>query len=348
MAFAAAEVLGTTLRASRAGYGLYEADSDLFVMERDWNAPGIASVAGRHRLAGFGIATDQLARGELMAVADAVADPRMRDHAEALSGMSARAVLNMPVLEGGRLVALFFITQRSARRWAAAEIDFVRDVADRTRAAVERRRAEAELRTLNATLERKVEERTRERDRVWRNAQDMIVVIDARGTFCEVNPAVAKVLGWTPEDMIGCTVFASSSTRTCRRPRRRSSTPGWRSCPPTSTAIATRTARSVGSLEDLGYAAIEAEDGPSGLKVLRGGARIDLLVTDVGLPGGMNGRQMADAARVLRPGLKVLYITGYAENAVVGNGHLDPGMAVLTKPFAMDDLARKIRELIAK
>ncbi len=101
-------------------------------------------------------------------------------------------------------------------------------------------------------------------------------------------------------------------------------------------------------LEDLGYAAIEAEDGPSGLKVLRGGARIDLLVSDVGLPGGMNGRQMADAARVLRPGLKVLFITGYAENAVVGNGHLDPGMAVLTKPFAMDDLARKIRELIAK
>ncbi len=100
-------------------------------------------------------------------------------------------------------------------------------------------------------------------------------------------------------------------------------------------------------LSDLGYAAIEAEDGPSGLKVLEDGARVDLLVTDVGLPGGMNGRQVADAARVLRPGLKVLFITGYAENAAVGNGHLDPGMAVLTKPFAMDDLAIKIRMLIA-
>ena len=99
-------------------------------------------------------------------------------------------------------------------------------------------------------------------------------------------------------------------------------------------------------LSDLGYAALEAEDGPSGLKVLQSSAPIDLLVTDVGLPGGMNGRQVADAARVLRPDLKVLFITGYAENAAVGNGHLDPGMAVLTKPFAMDDLAAKIRTLI--
>ena len=99
-------------------------------------------------------------------------------------------------------------------------------------------------------------------------------------------------------------------------------------------------------LGDLGYGALEAEDGPSGLKVLQTKARIDLLVTDVGLPGGMNGRQVADAARVLRPGLKVLFITGYAENAVIGNGHLDPGMAILTKPFSMDDLASKMRVLI--
>ncbi|MET3695212.1 PAS domain-containing protein [Methylobacterium goesingense] len=100
-------------------------------------------------------------------------------------------------------------------------------------------------------------------------------------------------------------------------------------------------------LEDLGYTAIEAADGPAGLKVLRSNVRIDLLVTDVGLPGGMNGRQVADAARVSRPSLKVLFITGYAENAVVGNGHLDPGMAVLTKPFVMEALASRIRELIA-
>ncbi len=99
-------------------------------------------------------------------------------------------------------------------------------------------------------------------------------------------------------------------------------------------------------LADLGYIAIEAEDGAAGLRVLNSGARVDLLVTDVGLPGGINGRQVADAARSLRPELKVLFITGYAENAVLSHGHLDPGMHVMTKPFAMQALASRIRELI--
>ena len=99
-------------------------------------------------------------------------------------------------------------------------------------------------------------------------------------------------------------------------------------------------------LGDAGYTVIEAIDGPSGLQVLNSGARIDLLVTDVGLPGGLNGRQVADAARVQRPDLKVLFITGYAENAAVGNGLLDAGMAVLTKPFVMTDLINKVGELI--
>ncbi|KHL25247.1 diguanylate cyclase [Croceibacterium mercuriale] len=99
-------------------------------------------------------------------------------------------------------------------------------------------------------------------------------------------------------------------------------------------------------LTDLGYNAIEAADGAAGLQVLNSDLRIDLLVTDVGLPGGLNGRQVADAARAVRPDLKVLFITGYAENAVLSHGHLDPGMHVLTKPFAMDVLATRIKELI--
>ena len=99
-------------------------------------------------------------------------------------------------------------------------------------------------------------------------------------------------------------------------------------------------------LEDLGHTSIEAGDSATGLKVLQSDVRIDLLVTDVGLPGGMNGRQMADAARVLRPDLKVLFITGYAENAILGNGHLAPGMAVLTKPFPIETMAARIRSMI--
>jgi PAS domain S-box-containing protein len=100
-------------------------------------------------------------------------------------------------------------------------------------------------------------------------------------------------------------------------------------------------------LEELGYTAIEAADGASGLKVLQTGSRIDLLITDVGLPGGMNGRQMADAARQTRPELKVLFITGYAESAVIGNTQLAPGMQVITKPFAMDKMADRIKAMVA-
>jgi len=99
-------------------------------------------------------------------------------------------------------------------------------------------------------------------------------------------------------------------------------------------------------LSDTGYSVLEASDGPAGLRVLQSAARIDLLITDVGLPGGMNGRQVADAARTLRPDLKVLFITGYAENALMGNGHLEKGMHVLAKPFEVERLATKIRELI--
>ncbi|AMN41196.1 PAS/PAC sensor hybrid histidine kinase [Rhodoplanes sp. Z2-YC6860] len=99
-------------------------------------------------------------------------------------------------------------------------------------------------------------------------------------------------------------------------------------------------------LEDAGYSVVEAWDGPSGLRVLQSSTRIDLLVTDVGLPGGMNGRQVADAARSLRPDLKILFITGYAENAVVGNGQLEKGMHILAKPFDMDLLAQKVQDML--
>jgi CheY-like chemotaxis protein len=99
-------------------------------------------------------------------------------------------------------------------------------------------------------------------------------------------------------------------------------------------------------LDDLGYHALEAADGPAGLQILRSSARIDLLVTDVGLPG-LNGRQVADAARTYRPDLKVLFITGYAESAAMAHGFLAPGMELVTKPFAVDALAARIREMIS-
>jgi PAS domain S-box-containing protein len=99
-------------------------------------------------------------------------------------------------------------------------------------------------------------------------------------------------------------------------------------------------------LHDQGYRVLEATDGPSGLRMLRLNERIDLLVTDVGLPG-MNGRQLADQARETRPGLKILFITGYAENVAIAKGFLQPGMEMITKPFDLDNLAQRIREMVS-
>jgi CheY-like chemotaxis protein len=98
-------------------------------------------------------------------------------------------------------------------------------------------------------------------------------------------------------------------------------------------------------LGEQGYRTLEAVDGPSGLRILRNPERIDLLVTDVGLPG-MNGRQLADQARETRPDLKILFITGYAESAAISDGFLQPGMEMITKPFDLDHLSQRVRAMI--
>ena len=99
-------------------------------------------------------------------------------------------------------------------------------------------------------------------------------------------------------------------------------------------------------LGEQGYRTLEAVDGPSGLRILRNDERIDLLVTDVGLPG-MNGRQLADQARETRPDLKILFITGYAESVAIADGFLQPGMEMITKPFDLDNLSQRIRAMIS-
>ncbi|MDQ0123983.1 signal transduction histidine kinase [Pseudomonas lini] len=98
-------------------------------------------------------------------------------------------------------------------------------------------------------------------------------------------------------------------------------------------------------LSELGYAFVEAADADSAVPILDSAQRIDLMISDVGLPG-MNGRQLAEIGRQYRPELKVLFITGYAEHAAVRGGFLDPGMQMITKPFTFDLLTAKVREMI--
>ncbi len=550
ISFAAAEILGRTLEVSRAGYGLVDRDAETITIDRDWNAPGIHTLAGVLSFRDFGTYIEDLKRGETVQIVDARTDPRTSATAGALESISARAVINMPLTEEGGLVALLYLNHETARAWPDDEMAFIRDVAERTRSATERRRAERHLATLAASLERQVEERTSalmEAESALRQSQKMEAVGQLTGGIAhDFNNLLTGITGSL--DMIGKRLaegrisdtdrFITAAQGAARRaaslthrllafsrrqtldPRptdirkltsgmeeliqrtmgpditvesvhaaglwptlvdpgqlenallnlcinARDAMPGggtvtiesgnrWLDAraaaerelepgqyvslcvsdtgggmppeiiarafepffttkpighgtglglsmiygfvkqsggqvriysePGEGTMVCLYLPRHLGGAEDgdevaafadpprttqaetvlivddeptvrmltsevlseLGYTTIEADDGRSGLAVLQSNRRIDLLITDVGLPGGMNGRQVADAARLARPGLKVLFITGYAENAVLSHGHLDPGMQILTKPFAMDELGRRVGAILRK
>ncbi|MEI9892083.1 MAG: ATP-binding protein [Caulobacteraceae bacterium] len=656
LSYAAAELLGTALQVSRAGYGTIDPRRETIEIERDWNAPGIRSLAGLLHFRDYGSYIEELKRGVTVVITDSMTDPRTADVGEALKGINAQALVNMPVTEQGGFVALLYLNHDEARTWTEDELTLIREVAERTRMAVERRRAEEDLRTLAASLEQQVAERTADRDRVWRNSRDLLVVIGADGVFRAVNPAWTRILGHDPADVVGRSflefvwpedaILAQGGLDTAvarhdlndfeNRYTHRDGAPRWiswqtsvegevvfaygrditaqkaaqaelaeaqealrqsqkmeavgqltgglahdfnnllmgisgslellekrlgqgridveryisaaqggarraanltqrllafsrrqtldprpiepsrliagmadlieRSTGPDvelivnnapdlwltkadasqlesallnlcinardamapkggallietsnrrfdtrsgelkpgqyvaiaiidtgagmpadvaarafepffttkprgegtglglsmvygfvrqsggqvridseegqGTTVTLYLPRFVGEidedpaqeearidpaagetvlviddeetirallrdvLEEAGYAVLEAPDGPKGLEILQSSAAVDLLITDVGLPGGVNGRQVADAARLRRPGLKTLFITGFAENAAVSSDQLETGMEVITKPFAMSAMAQKVREML--
>ncbi|HEY0855568.1 MAG TPA: PAS domain-containing protein [Albitalea sp.] len=203
LSFAAAELLGRALGASRAGYGTVDAVAETVVIEREWSAPGIRSLAGAFRFRDYGTFIDDLQRGEVVVLADAEKDPRTCDHAEALKAMSAQSLVNVPVTEHGELVALLYLVHATPRDWSVQELSVIREVAERTRTAVERRRAEKDLLALTASLEQQVARRTAERDRVWRHSRDLLAVVGADGIFRAVNPAWTALLGHEAHELVG-------------------------------------------------------------------------------------------------------------------------------------------------
>jgi signal transduction histidine kinase/CheY-like chemotaxis protein len=548
IAFAASEILGETLRVSRVGYGTFDRAGQTLHIRRDWNAPGIETLAGVVVLRDYGSLADTLMRGEFISIADVERDERTSGAADRLRARSASSFVNVPIIEQGRLEAVLYVNHAAVRDWTPEELSFIREAASRTRSAVERSRNDAALRDLNATLQERIDTALREQaatEEALRQSQKMEAVGQLTGGLAHdfnnllagisgslelmqvrmrqgrladidrylaaaqsatkragalthrllafsrrqtldpkptnvnrlvadlqeliqrtVGPAIeVEVVGasglwivfvdppqlenallnlcinardampnggritietankWLderaarqhdvpegqylslcvtdtgtgmPADVIarafepffttkpigegtglGLSMiygFAKQSggevriysevgqgTTVCiYLPRHYSDSvddgPVARSSElPRSEHGATvlvvddePTVRMLVTeiVEDLGLTSIEAGDSAAGLKVLQSDVSIDLLVTDVGLPGGMNGRQMADAARVSRPDLKVLFITGYAENAALGHGHLAPGMAVVTKPFPIETMAARIRSLI--
>ncbi|WP_294325122.1 PAS domain-containing protein [uncultured Sphingomonas sp.] len=161
MGVTAARIIGEALGVDRVGYGLVDRAAETITIERDWNAPGVRSLAGVLNFRDYGSYIDDLKRGETAIVEDARLDPRTADTAAQLESINARAFINMPLTELGGLVALIYTNHGEPRTWRDDEIAFVREVAERTRAATERRRAERELAALAESLEEQVVDRTK-------------------------------------------------------------------------------------------------------------------------------------------------------------------------------------------
>jgi PAS domain S-box-containing protein len=160
IAFAAARTLGMLLEASRAGYGTIDLDTETVTIAKDWTAEGVKSLRGIVRLRDYGTFVDDLKRGETVVFTDAERDSRTQGKIHALREASALSIVNIPIRERNGLVAMLFINNATPREWLPEELRFIREVAERTRQAVERRRAETELKQLTVSLEQQVDERT--------------------------------------------------------------------------------------------------------------------------------------------------------------------------------------------
>lgn len=183
LAYAAAAILGRVLKVSRAGYGTIDKAAETIHIERDWNMPGVNSLAGVLHFRDYGSYIDDLKQGVTVVVPDAYRDPRTAETADALKSISAQSFVNMPVTEQGGFVALLYLNHAAARPWSDGELAFIREVAERTRTAVERRRAEMAL--------RKSEEKLRFLDAL---ASETAKLLDANRILAKITQMVGEHL----------------------------------------------------------------------------------------------------------------------------------------------------------
>ncbi|WP_246775563.1 GAF domain-containing protein [Methylobacterium aquaticum] len=152
MTQAAAEIVGRTLGATRAGFGRIVGEVEFIDIEQDWTAPGQVSIAGRHRFDDYGDLRAHLARGEPLVIDDVTTDLRTRNAPGPMQAIGIGALINMPVRERGRAVAVFIVHDVQPRVWTAEELAFLRNVADRVEVGVARVRAEELQAVLNKEL----------------------------------------------------------------------------------------------------------------------------------------------------------------------------------------------------
>jgi hypothetical protein len=156
IAFTASAILGQALKVSRVGYGAIDPDPETLEVVRDWIAPGVETLAGVVPLRAYGSFIDSLKRGEFIDIAEVEQDERTTEAADALKSRSSRSFVNVPLLEHGAAGGRLFVNHDAVRVWSSEDLALIREVAARTRVAVERSRNEAALRDLNATLQNRI------------------------------------------------------------------------------------------------------------------------------------------------------------------------------------------------
>jgi PAS domain S-box-containing protein len=197
--FRASELTGQTLRVSRVGYGTIDPVAETLHVVRDWNAPGVETLAGTLKLRDYGSFIDDLKAGKFIAIDDVDKDSRTADSAAALKGRSAASFVNVPVIEQNRLVAVIFVNHAQVRNWSAEDLAFIRDVAERTRTASERARNAEELARVVADSER----RRRLYETLLENTPDLAYVFDLDHRFTYANKVLLDIWGRTWEEAIG-------------------------------------------------------------------------------------------------------------------------------------------------
>lgn len=152
IAMAASAILGRVLGVGRVGYGTVGPDGEGFVVEEDWTAPDFPTLAGRYRMDDYGLYAEDLRQGRTVVIGDVREDPRTAASAATLEAVSARTLVNVPIVEKGRTVAVLYVNDDRPRSWGEPEVAFIRQIAELTRQAVERRRAEERQDLLNHEL----------------------------------------------------------------------------------------------------------------------------------------------------------------------------------------------------
>ena len=200
----AGAAIGEMLEAAQAAYAIIHADGNSATVLPPWlRDTRVKSLEGSQRFTDFGSYASRLHRGSSVVVADVGSDELTAERRDVFAGAGIEAFVNLPLMKEGRLVGMILVFDDHPRVWEDEDLAFLQSVADRTWAALQTASAEAELRALNLDLENQVETRTADRDRVWRNSQDLLCIIDQDGIILEANPAWTEILGWSVEEVVG-------------------------------------------------------------------------------------------------------------------------------------------------